>query len=255
VDDLLLVAVGQRLGDVQHVPRPLGLGEAALLQHLVQLPARRELEDEVDALLVVEVAEQSQDVPMPWGGRGRERRGREEQARNEISCIHTTCVAHAPYGGGGGILSWKFCTALTTTYNPVSTLCYQHARTDFETTGPEILPDFLRNSPGCSCTTPLFGPGGAKRTLAGHQATELCHTAVRSSVEGTGTAATFSLSRGCEKTEGDKRRTQTRSVLVLLAQAGAFCLVLPSLIRALWVLVCTKGGGPLLGRGKEKWCR
>ena len=76
MDDLLLVAVGQRLRDVQHVPRPLSLAEAALLQRLVQLPPRRELEDEVDSLLVVEVAEQSQDIPMPANTRGTEGRGR-----------------------------------------------------------------------------------------------------------------------------------------------------------------------------------
>lgn len=65
MDDVLLVAVGQGLSHVQHVPGPFGLAESALLQSLVQLSPRGELKDEVDPLLVVEVAEQSQDIPMP----------------------------------------------------------------------------------------------------------------------------------------------------------------------------------------------
>lgn len=100
VDDLLLVAVGQRLRDVQHVPRPLGLGEAALLQRLVQLPARRELEDEVDALLVVEVAEQPQDIPMPAAGA---RKNKDEAS----CCVCIRRVAHAHSGGGGSFSAGK----------------------------------------------------------------------------------------------------------------------------------------------------
>lgn len=64
MDDLLLVAMVQRLRHVQHVPRPLLLAKPPLAQLLVKLAPRRELQDEVDSPLVVEVAEQSEDIPV-----------------------------------------------------------------------------------------------------------------------------------------------------------------------------------------------
>lgn len=59
------MAVVQSLGHVQHVSRALVLLEATLAERLVQLSARGEFEDEVDAPVIVEVPEQSQYVPVP----------------------------------------------------------------------------------------------------------------------------------------------------------------------------------------------
>lgn len=63
VDDVLLVAVGQGLAEVGDVPGRSALGEAAAVgQLLVQLPAGTVLEDEVDALGIVEVAKHAEDI-------------------------------------------------------------------------------------------------------------------------------------------------------------------------------------------------
>ena len=65
MDHFFLVAVIKRLRHVQHVARPGLLAEAPLAQLLVQLTPRGELQDEVDSPVVVKVAEQSQDIPVP----------------------------------------------------------------------------------------------------------------------------------------------------------------------------------------------
>ena len=63
VDDVLLVAVGQGLAEVGDVPGRSALGEpTAVGQLLVQLTAGTVLEDEVDALGIVEVTEHAEDV-------------------------------------------------------------------------------------------------------------------------------------------------------------------------------------------------
>ena len=69
VDDVLLVAVGQGLAEVGDVPGRSALGEAAAVgQLLVQLPAGTVLEDEVDALGIVKVAEHAEDVTVAQVG-------------------------------------------------------------------------------------------------------------------------------------------------------------------------------------------
>lgn len=66
VDDVLAVQVAQRARHLRHVLRRLPLREPALApQVLVQLPFRRELEDQEHPLAVVEVPEQLQDVRVP----------------------------------------------------------------------------------------------------------------------------------------------------------------------------------------------
>lgn len=65
MDDLFLVAVVQSRRHIQHIPCTFLFVETALAQRLVQLPARRKLQNQVDTLFVVEVAEQSQDVAVP----------------------------------------------------------------------------------------------------------------------------------------------------------------------------------------------
>ena len=65
VDDVLLVAVIERAGHVEDVLGRFRLGEAELDgELLIKFSARRELEDEVDALLVPEVAVHAQNVPV-----------------------------------------------------------------------------------------------------------------------------------------------------------------------------------------------
>lgn len=76
MDDALLVAVVQRVRDVQHVSRAPLLPEATLAQLLVKLAPGSELEDEVDASVVVEVPKQAEDVPVPEGGGGAGVRGK-----------------------------------------------------------------------------------------------------------------------------------------------------------------------------------
>ena len=69
VDDVLRVAVGQGLAEVGDVPGRGALGEpAAVGQFLVQLASGTVLEDEVDALLVEEVAEHPEDVAVAQVG-------------------------------------------------------------------------------------------------------------------------------------------------------------------------------------------
>lgn len=66
VDDVLAVQVAQGAGHLGHVLRGLPLGEPVLApQVLVQLALGRELEDQEDALAVVEVPEELQDVGVP----------------------------------------------------------------------------------------------------------------------------------------------------------------------------------------------
>lgn len=69
VNDVLLVAVVKSFRDVQDVPSALLLPETPFAELLVELAARCELEDEVDTPIIVEVAEQAQDISMPFGGR------------------------------------------------------------------------------------------------------------------------------------------------------------------------------------------
>ena len=62
---LLAVAVGKRIGHLVDVFSRDALLEPSLgllLEALVELPLGRELEDEVDPALVIEVAEQAEDV-------------------------------------------------------------------------------------------------------------------------------------------------------------------------------------------------
>lgn len=66
VDDVLAVQVAQGAGHLGDVLRGLPLGEAVLAaQVLVQLALGGELEDQEDALAVVEVPEELQDVGVP----------------------------------------------------------------------------------------------------------------------------------------------------------------------------------------------
>lgn len=92
VDNLFLVAVIQRLGHVEHVPRTSFFVKPAPAKLLVQLAPRRKLENEVDSAVVVEVSEQSQNVTVPAPGINTQRggctvsRGRNErQGLNEWS--------------------------------------------------------------------------------------------------------------------------------------------------------------------------
>ncbi len=68
VDDVLPMAVVQRVRELRHIFRRTPLVEptpTAVVQLMEQFATARVLQDEVDAGVVVEVAEQTQDVGMP----------------------------------------------------------------------------------------------------------------------------------------------------------------------------------------------